>query len=180
METDAGAPRLTRAFFALDPPAAVKAALGAWQIRWLQAWRQSRPEGLHLTLAFLGEMDEASLRRAQALGAAVAARHQSFDVRTAGLGGFPSERAARILWLGFDPCPALDALVADLRRELRAENLPCDPKPFRAHLTLARAGEGGGRVPDRAPEPMAWQVRALTLLRSEGGRYAAIEAWTLG
>ena len=170
---------MTRLFFALDLPAAMKAELGSWQGRQSGAWRWARPEGLHLTLAFLGGLDSESTRRALAVGAA-GAGGGTLALRTAGLGGFPSMERARVLWLGLEPSPALEALAAALRARLLESELPCDPKPFAPHLTLGRAAGKPMPVGLDAPPPFIWRADTLTLMRSEGGRYTPLEAWPLG
>ena len=78
-----------RLFFALPLPPDLGEALGRW--RGTQAGFEggSRPEGLHLTLAFLGERTPEGLPALEAAVADVAPRHRAFTLRTAGLGGFP-------------------------------------------------------------------------------------------
>lgn len=169
-----------RLFFALAPPAAARAALGAWQgAAGGPGWRWAEPEGLHLTLAFLGEVPDGDRGRLEALGAEVAARHRPFELASAGLGQFPLAGVARILWLGIGPSGPLDALAADLRETLQQAGVAFDPKPFTPHLTLARRA-GGAPVPPGPPPAFRWPVEALGLLRSDQGRYRAAASWALG
>lgn len=79
-----------RLFFALPLPPAVRAALETWQGAHPEIDRWSQPEGLHLTLAFLGERPAEGLAALEALGASVAGRHRAFPLATAGLGTFPA------------------------------------------------------------------------------------------
>ncbi len=174
-----------RLFFALPLPPLLRGALGRWQGRLPEDARQGarwcRPEGLHLTLAFLGDCSEEALPRLGAVGDAVAGRREPFILRTAGLGGFPSFGAARVLWLGLEPSPALEALAADLRTTLSAAREPFDTKPFRPHLTLARF-----RAPVPAdgfppPPPSAsFQADRLALFESRPqGCYTPLQVWSL-
>jgi 2'-5' RNA ligase len=80
-----------RLFFALPLPPALQASLGRWQAGHpgIDSW--SRPEGLPLTLAFLGERPAEGLSGLEALGAGVAGRHRAFPLATAGLGTFPAD-----------------------------------------------------------------------------------------
>lgn len=170
-----------RLFFALAPPAAARAALGAWQrAAGGPGWRWAEPEGLHLTLAFLGEVPGGDRDRLEALGAEVAARHRPFELTGAGLGQFPLAGAARILWLGVGPSGPLDALAADLRGTLRQAGVAFDPKPFTPHLTLARRSGVASPRPAAPPPAFRWPVEALGLLRSDQGRYRAAASWPLG
>lgn len=176
---EVGSPRL---FFALALPPDLQKRLGSWQQAQAPA-RWPRPEGLHVTLAFLGERPAAALSSLEGLGASVAARHGAFTLRTAGLGGFPNATRARVLWLGLAPSPALEALSAlagDLRGALTAAGEAFDPKPFRAHLTLARFRPPQALAGFTAPPPAAFQARAITLFESRpAGTYIPLRAWSL-
>jgi 2'-5' RNA ligase len=155
-------------------------ALGAWQRGQATAVRWCKPEGLHLTLAFLGERTAAALRGLELCAEAVAGRHRAFGLRTAGLGGFPRGEAARVLWLGLGPEPRLDALVADLRRTLAAAGEAFDPKPFRAHLTLARFRQSTDLLSFEGPPPSPFPAARLVLFESRpGGRYSPLRIWPL-
>ena len=91
---------------------------------------------LHLTLEFLGEVDEAAERRARSALAepfAVA----PFSLQFAGLGLFPSIGPPRVLWLGIgDGSSQLCAIQAELRRRVRGSE--GRGEEFKPHLTLAR------------------------------------------
>jgi 2'-5' RNA ligase len=166
-------------FFALPAPDPVRALAGRIQDevrRRLGPARFPALEGLHVTLAFLGPTGPD--RVPDLLGtAAEAGGGGGFTLRTAGVGGFPRPARSRILWLGFEPQPALDALADRVRRALRAAGASFDPKPFTAHLTLARFREPVdlGRVALAAPEAVAFPVQGFSLFRSvptpQGTRY---------
>jgi 2'-5' RNA ligase len=168
-----------RLFFALPLPAPLREALGHWQqtgppVRW------SRTEGLHVTLAFLGDRPTEALPTLGALAAAVAARHAPFALGTAGLGGFPGNRRARILWLGLAPSPALENLARDLRGALATAGEPFDAKPFRAHITLARLRQPGPLAAFSEPPPTPFAAGDLVLFESLGqGGYAPLGTWPL-
>ena len=177
-------------FFAVAAPAAVRELSGRCQGQLaarLGPARLPALEDLHVTLAFLGPTDPARIPDL-AGPAAEAARRAPFELRTAGLGGFPRPGRARILWLGFQPGAGLDALgdlAARLGRALRAAQVPFDRKPFQAHLTVARFREpvdlAAAGLPD--PEPVPFPVRELTLFQSvptpHGSRYRPLSTWKL-
>ena len=167
-----------RPFFALPLPSDLGAALGRWQRGHggMEGW--SRPEGLHLTLAFLGTRAPGELATLEATGATVAARHRPLTLRTAGLGGFPEGDRARVLWLGVAPDAALEALAADLRGALAAAGEAFDAKPFRAHLTLARFRGARPLAAFEDPPPAAFAADRLVLFESAPqGCYTALRAW---
>jgi len=176
-------------FFALSVPAEVEAIAGQVQDevrRSIGAPRLSALEDLHVTLAYLGRLDFSIVPVLLGLAEETAARHDRFSLRTAGLGGFPRPGGARILWLGVDPQPALDALVADLWGTLKAGRIGFDGKPFHPHLTLARFREPVAieRVAFTPPEPQLFAVREFGLFQSlqgpAGTRYRLVGSVPLG
>ncbi len=170
-----------RLFFALPLPEALRSELGRWQQGQAGPGGWSRPEGLHLTLAFLGLRPPEGLGRLAGAGAAVAARHRALRLRTAGLGGFPGEDRARVLWLGVAPEPALEALAEDLRAVLAEAGEPFDAKAFRPHITLARFRRPRPVAAAPAPPPAAFEVPELVLFESRPqGWYVPFRSWCLG
>lgn len=167
-----------RLFFALPLPPDLGEAMGRWQRGHAGSEGWSRPEGLHLTLAFLGERTVEALIPLETVAAGVAHRHRSFDLRTANLGGFPTGERARVLWLGVEPSPALEGLAADLRHSLAEAGEAFDAKAFRAHLTLARFRHARPVNTFAAPPPAAFPARALVLFESRPqGCYTPLRTW---
>lgn len=103
-------------------------------VRWV------RMDGLHVTLRFLGPTPAARIAELGAIVDHAAALVAPFRVSIRGSGAFPSARRPRTLWLGIDDG---SAQLADLARRfdegLAKAGWPVDDRPFRAHLTLARA-----------------------------------------
>jgi 2'-5' RNA ligase len=139
-----------RAFIAIDLEEGIKRSLQALiqdlkgtraDIRWVQ------PGGLHLTLKFLGEIDEAQASRVEAALSKAAARHDPFPLRLEGTGVFPGERNPRVLWVGFAAAPGLLALQEELERALEPEGFAREERAFTPHLTLGRV-KGPGHVKD--------------------------------
>lgn len=172
-----------RLFFGFPLPADLREALARWQGAAREgglraAW--PRPEGLHLTLVFLGEVPEGFLPSVRRIGAEVAGRHGSLLLRTGGLGAFPERGAPRVLWMGLEPHPGLRALQEDLAAGLVTVGFPREDRPYNPHLTLARTKGACGDLPP-APPPVAWEARELVLFESvtaQGGhRYERQGAW---
>jgi len=151
-----------RLFFALWPPAATVAALAAWakEARALTGGRLTRPESIHLTLAFLGEVAEGRADDAMRAARSVrGARHT-----------LPIERAQvwthnHVGWVGPERTPpALESLTNSLRDKLLADGFAIEPRPFAAHVTLLRRAGKASRLP---PLPaVEWPVDEFTLVRS--------------
>ena len=177
-----------RTFIAIDLEQGLKTALQDL-IQKLKATRAdvrwTRMGGLHLTLKFLGEVDEEGLASVRGVLEKVVGRHPSFPLVFAGTGAFPDERNPRVIWVGFAAEPALLALQEDLERELEAEGFAREKRAFRPHLTLGRVN-GPVRVRSAVlelgkehPESLAGMtVRKVALfesrLRPEGAEYHVI------
>ncbi len=142
-----------RLFVALNLPEALRQALWAavapvrdldLPLHWV------RPEGIHLTLKFLGdtpddrapEMCRALARAAGEGGGApgsAPAAARPVTVALEGFGAFPDAQRPRVLWAGVAGDPALELLQHRLEREFAPLGFPTDARAFRPHVTLARA-----------------------------------------
>ena len=137
-----------RLFLAGVVPDALKQSLETQLEPVRAATRQARwlpPESVHLTLVFLGAVPDGSVPALEQAFAPVCARHPSMALTLAGVETFGSSRSPRVLatTLGGE-VEALHALVTDARRV--AETIvPLEPeRPFRPHLTVARARSAHG------------------------------------
>ena len=134
-----------RLFIAIDLDEAARQAIAGEQTRLRATLGETRsqlswvrPDHLHLTLVFLGEVAESDAHAAtDAIGVAIAQR--SFDLAFSGIGVFPPRGAPSVLWLGVT-VGARESI--DLQRQLadraRRLNIPLETRPFHPHLTLAR------------------------------------------
>lgn len=156
------------------------------------AARWIRPQGMHLTVKFLGRGDPAQVETLGAALAAAAAQAAPFLLCARGVGVFPGIRGARVIWSGVAGDPA--ALVALARRidaGLAPLGFPAEARPFHGHLTLGRiAAPQDPRLivqamerhgPERSPD---FAVTHLNLLRSEllpgGARHTLLHSAALG
>ncbi|MBI2819402.1 MAG: RNA 2',3'-cyclic phosphodiesterase [Acidobacteria bacterium] len=110
--------------------------------------RWSRPEGLHITLKFLGEIPAEKVDQVKlALQSLLTAEPVSINI--AGAGFYPNERAPRVLWLGIEAGPALGKLAASVEQCLVSLGIPKEERPFAPHLTLGRIRSSDGIAPLR-------------------------------
>lgn len=99
--------------------------------------RWQRPEQVHLTLRFIGNVDGGmydDVRYALARAGAAA----PFDVQLDGVGHFGEGRRARAIWVGLADCPPLAALQSKIESILVRTGLAPEQRKFKPHVTLAR------------------------------------------
>lgn len=131
------------------------------------------PHQWHLTIAFLGSVEEERLPEVEdALRPVAAAVAGPVRLRLGDVGHF----GRRVLWIGVEDDPA--GVVADLgveaQRALLVAELPVDEKPVKPHVTLARPAKRNGKLPravlDEVPTvDGAWEVAEVVLLSSVRG-----------
>ena len=188
---------LTRTFIAVELPNVARAALQAHITRLSRALPRVRfqpPDSLHLTLAFLGELDDEQVDAATQATIAAAPTVPPFTLTVAGLGVFGPPSAPRVLWCGVGgDVPTLLRLQAALARRLEATGFPREERPFAPHLTLARLKQppdpaalqhlaGILAAPSTRETPFA--VESLSVMKSEllrpAARYTRLRACPLG
>jgi 2'-5' RNA ligase len=102
-------------------------------IRWVD------PKGIHLTLAFLGDLTDEQVAKARQAAEATAWQVMPFEFRLSHLGVFDSSQYPRVIWVGVDePSGALQQLHRLLNRELEHRGFAVEKRVFSPHLTLAR------------------------------------------
>jgi len=139
-----------RTFIAIELAAPILERLGDLQSRMQRdlppkLLRWVRPDGIHLTLVFLGDIPlEQADPIAKALGEACAG-HAPFTVSVAGVGCFPNIRRPRVVWVGVEePSGALARLQHGVEQVLVPLGFRPEARAFSPHLTLGRV-KGGGR-----------------------------------
>ncbi len=171
-----------RLFLAVDPDEAASGAVAraaerlrrcaearhrtlAHAVRWVE------PGNLHLTLHFLGEVDEARLASVKTVLAPPLAAGP-LRVELGDWGVFPTAGPARVIWIGLSAgAAALARLHAELAGRLRQAGIALDDRPFSPHLTIGRVKQPGradwaALVRSVAPPACGFDVVACTLYRS--------------
>ncbi len=101
-----------------------------------------RAEKLHLTLKFLGDVDEKQLSNLIEAVEKTAEEFSNFNLQISETGAFPSPRNARILWLGGrDEQENLRRLNEILETECERKGFEKEKRNFKPHLTIARLRE---------------------------------------
>lgn len=183
-----------RSFLAFEQPPEIRETLvrvsaelrkGGLDVRWV------KPENIHLTVHFLGNVRDEDLETLEGPLQKLCLTYGPFPISLKGMGCFPNNRNPRVIWIGLEGdlermSRFRDALQAALKPlEFRVED-----RAFRPHLTLGRfrGGARGGeldRTLDRYRElaSPASVLRELILFRSDlrptGSVYTRLRAWPL-
>jgi len=184
-----------RLFVAFDLPDEVRSALGELiaQLKPLcRAARWARPEGMHVTLKFIGHViADGETERLDAVRAALAAVQSSepVEIRYRGVGFFPDARRPRVFWCGVEASANLATLAADIELGLEPVGIPREARAFVPHLTLARFKSPEG-VDALARSAAEWASHDFgsggetkfhlfeSLLKSGGAEYRKIESYS--
>ena len=155
-------------------------------VRWV------KPESIHITLKFLGNIkeelvDEIAMKISESVG-----NRSSFELQAKGCGAFPSIKSPRVVWLGIHgQVDFLGELQSDLEKRLVPLGFAPENRPFKAHLTLGRLKGNRGKAKlismlrekrDFMLDP--FQVKEVVLYRSDlkptGAEYTALKVLPLG
>lgn len=158
----------------------------------------TRPEGIHLTLKFLGEVEESEVPRLAEVLRLAASPVASFPVTVEGVGVFPGLHAPRVLWVGIRSEASLSELQRRIEQGLEGLGFGHESRPFRPHLTLGRFRPRGGPRGFLAARPALekwlaenekrscgrFQVRQVFLMKSDlkpgGAVYTSLAEAALG
>jgi 2'-5' RNA ligase len=179
-----------RLFVALDLPDSVRHALTEL-IAKLQPKSRSarwiRPENLHITLKFIGHVNNEKLDPIRSALSSIHAA-QPVDLHFRGMGFFSNERRPRAFWCGIAASPSLAVLAADIDQALVPLGIEAETRPFTPHLTLARfkSDEGVREVVAAANDMKSTDFGAATetnfhlyesLLKSTGAQYNRVASF---
>ncbi|HTZ11987.1 MAG TPA: RNA 2',3'-cyclic phosphodiesterase [Candidatus Margulisiibacteriota bacterium] len=131
-----------RAFLAIDLPENIRDTLagiqgelkkGAADVKWVS------PGNIHLTLKFLGEINDNQAEKIKAILAETAQHHQAFYIKINSLGAFPKLDYPRVIWAGaLEGKAETEAIAAELEEKIIQMGIPKEEKPFACHITLGR------------------------------------------
>lgn len=163
---------------------AVRAEFGDKAVRWIPA------PNLHLTLKFLGDVEEAQVASMREALRKALSDSAGFRVTARGLGVFPDARRPRVLWVGMS-APELPLVARRVERAVEAFGVERATAPFRPHATIGRWRRPEARHGALQDELARWRNRefgefridGVTLFRSTlepgGAVYSALEVFPL-
>jgi 2'-5' RNA ligase len=135
-------PESIRTFIAFELPGHVTNAIHKIQeilksynfnVRWV------RPENIHLTLKFLGNINPADVEIIGNIMGDTAEPYAPFSLKAKGLGVFPGLKRPRVIWIGISgQIELLVGLQQNLEEKLNTIGFSREKRPFKGHLTLGR------------------------------------------
>lgn len=165
-----------RCFIAIEIDSNVKAEIGNLieslvkydaDVRWV------KPDFIHLTIKFLGDVDEGLIGKIEEALKPALGNHSDFSVRLSGTGVFPDTSKPRVLWVGVEAAEELRRLQMDIDRHMEGLGFELEKRDFRPHLTIGRIKSVRGLNPVlkelrryRDMEFGKIDVRGVTLMRS--------------
>ncbi|MBE7519047.1 MAG: RNA 2',3'-cyclic phosphodiesterase [Thermoflexaceae bacterium] len=186
-----------RLFVACEVPDEVKQAIGeiieTLRGRSGSAVRWIRPEGVHVTLKFLGEVPVKKLPAIKLAIQEATVGHSPFELEFSNIGTFGGREGLRIMWVGIaGDVLRLEALVRAVNAALAVVGFEPERRPFRPHLTLGRVrdeistrqrAEIEVAVGKMDVPPSGWRTTQVSLMRSrltpQGAHYDVIATFPL-
>lgn len=179
---------MLRCFIAIEIPGAIRSALADLQaelrgcnadIRWV------KPDNIHLTLRFLGEVEEHRIDGIVSALQTVSGGHTQFSTEVRGLGLFPNTRSPRVLWSDVIDTGPLTGLQSGTEAAMAAIGFTPEKRRFSPHLTLGRFTSVRGkeciyrRIDAHRDESLGHiDVKSLSLIRSDltpaGAKYTKV------
>jgi 2'-5' RNA ligase len=132
-------------------------------------------QNLHLTMAFLGRVEEERIGTLSSAIAQAVQDHVDFTVRLGALGAFPSVRRARVIWAGLDDATGgLAGLAESIGEALEPLGFPRETRAFQPHVTLARLRAPKPVELNVTPSPLSFPVERISLFESHLRRPAPL------
>lgn len=184
-----------RAFLAFELPAEIKEQVrkvseelkrSNMDMRWV------KPDNIHLTVVFLGDVREGDISAMAREIEKVSCGFRPFEIYLKGLGIFPDRRRPRVLWAGYDGDIERMVMLRDVLYErLMPFEIKEEKRQFRPHLTIGRfrkTGRGNPMLDDvikkhEGLSSPALHVGELVLFKSElrpqGPEYTKLDSWAM-
>lgn len=139
---------------------------------------------LHLTLKFLGEVEESKIEKIESVLAESVRTYSPFRTAISGFGGFPNLRNPRVLFIGLSENHELLKLQCEIEERLEGFGFKKENRAFVSHVTIGRIrgraqSKGSFPVPQNTSFFIAEIALMKSLLHPEGSKYTPISVFRL-
>ena len=107
-------------------------------LRTLKGIRTSPAEQIHITLRFIGDVDESKIDVIADCVARAVKGTKPFKIKVSGAGAFPKRERPSVVWIGASPQNVMSNIAERLGRNLQEAGIGFDSKPFKSHVTIGR------------------------------------------
>jgi 2'-5' RNA ligase len=131
-----------RTFIAIELPEEIRNALAQLQDRLKKSGADVKwvePKNIHLTLKFLGEINDNQLEKIVKILEGVSGGQKGFLMRLSSVGAFPNMNYPRVIWIGIDQGERETKEIAkELEDRIVSVGIPKEERPFSSHITIGR------------------------------------------
>jgi 2'-5' RNA ligase len=175
---------IIRTFIAVHIPDSIRQDIGTFigrlkrfdaDVKWV------RPESMHLTLKFLGNIESERLDAIDGAVENAAVGKQTFDLALAGTGAFPNPKRPNVLWIGArQGAEAFATLAGSVESELAELGFEREKRPFSVHLTIGRVrsarniGQVVEMMTENGFESGPFRIDAVHVMKSDLQRTGAV------
>jgi len=157
------------------------------ELRTISNVKPSPLSQMHITLRFIGDIDDSKTKKVIRCVADACAGMAPFEVTICGAGCFPNQKRPSVVWVGAEPGDVLTGLSNRISDNLRAANIGFDEKPFKSHITIGRcsgpADIGGFLDKHRDQVLQTFVCDGICIMRSElgpsGAKHTVLEKVSL-
>jgi len=181
-----------RIFIAINLPEEIKKELSKFQYKWPELpAKWTKPENLHITLAFLGYLSDEEVAKLCEITNEVAKRHLPFSINLNKISYGPPKKPPRMIWVIGKISKALNDLKNDLENEISGKvGFQPENRAFTPHITLARIKNWEFKKIDLEDRPkvefdlsLSFEVSSIevmeSFLKKGGPEYTVLESCPL-
>ena len=157
-------------------------------IKQIRNVRASPTSQLHITMRFIGDIDDGKTKKVVKAVEDAVTGLQPFIIRIRGTGCFPNIKRPNVVWVGVEPEDILRQIAERISVNLKSMNISFDEKPFKSHVTVGRCSGPADVAPlvekYQDTEFTSFECDRILIMRSElspkGAKHTVLHAVMIG